>query len=155
MIVGRAVFSIRPAEAGDKEAIRWLVFTGKINPTGLEWRRFSVAVSSEGKVIGCGQIKPHGDGSLELASIAVHPEWRRRGVARLIITHLCAVQPGDLYLTCRAELGSMYEKFGFRRLDFEEMPRYFKRISRLVGLLELLRSEGSILLVMKRDGGSR
>lgn len=147
-------FSTRPAEAGDMESIRWLVKTGRINPTGLDWRRFLVAVSLQGEVIGCGQVKPHRDGSQELASIAVHPGWRKRGVARSLVAELCAAHPGDLYLMCRAELGSMYEKFGFRRLALEEMPLYFQRISRLAGLLELLRSEGSGLLVMKRDGGS-
>ncbi|HEX9615813.1 MAG TPA: GNAT family N-acetyltransferase [Anaerolineales bacterium] len=146
-------FSIRPAVAGDMDAIRWLVKTGRINPTGLDWRRFVVAISHQGEVIGCGQIKPHRDGSQELASIVVHPDWRERGVARSLITHLCAAHPGDLYLMCRAELGPMYEKFGFRRLVPEEMPRYFQRISRLAGLLEVLRSEGVRLLVMKRDGG--
>jgi hypothetical protein len=30
------------------------------------------------------------------------------------------------------------------------MPRYFRRISRMMTLLEKLRSEGSSLLVMKR-----
>jgi N-acetylglutamate synthase-like GNAT family acetyltransferase len=146
-------FSTRPAEPGDMEAIRWLVKTGRINPTGLDWRRFLVAVSPQGEVIGCGQVKPHRDGSQELASIAVHPGWREGGVARSLVTDLCAAHNGDLYLMCRAELGPMYEKFGFRRLVPEEMPRYFQRISRLAGLLELLRSEGSGLLVMKRDGG--
>jgi N-acetylglutamate synthase-like GNAT family acetyltransferase len=146
-------FSIRPAEAGDMDTIRWLVMAGRINPTGLDWRRFAVATSSEGMVIGCGQIKPHGDGSQELASVAVHPEWRRLGVARSLITQLCDAHKGDLYLMCRAELGSMYEKFGFRHLDPKEMPRYFQRISRLAGVLDALRSEGSSLWVMKRDGG--
>jgi N-acetylglutamate synthase-like GNAT family acetyltransferase len=145
-------FSIRPAEARDQDAIRRLVIAGRINPTGLDWRRFVVAVSADGEVIGCGQIKPHREGSLELASIAVQTGWRKRGVARSMITHLCSANQGDLYLMCRAELGSMYEKFGFRRLDPEEMPRYFQKISRLAGLLESLRGEGSRLLIMKRVG---
>jgi amino-acid N-acetyltransferase len=146
------VFSLRPAEAGDLASIRWLVITGRINPTGLDWRRFIVAASGEGEIIGCGQLKSHRDGSLELASIAVHPQWRKRGVARALVTHLSSVHPGDLYLMCRAELGPMYEKFGFRPLELAEMPRYFKRISRLAGLLDVLRSEGVRLLVMKREG---
>jgi GNAT superfamily N-acetyltransferase len=148
----KVVFSLRPAEAGDLASIRWLVITGRINPTGLDWRRFAVACSDQGEVIGCGQLKSHSDGSLELASIAVHPQWRKRGVARALITHLGSVHPGDLYLMCRAELGPMYEKFDFRPLDLAEMPRYFQRISRLAGVLDLLRSEGVRLLVMKREG---
>ena len=127
------------------------MISGGINPTGLDWRRFVVAVSPQGEVIGCGQVKPHRDGSLELASIAVTPERRGQGVARAIIEHLLAENQGELYLMCRSGLGGLYEKFGFRVIQPDEMPRYFRKISRLVGLVEVLRRDGESLLVMKRD----
>jgi N-acetylglutamate synthase-like GNAT family acetyltransferase len=144
------MFSLRSAQVDDTPAIRWLVITGRINPTGLDWRRFVVAISADGKVIGCGQVKPHRDGSRELASIAVSPGWRGRGVARAIIERLLGAYPGDLYLMCRAELGALYARFGFREIDPSEMPRYFRRISRLAGLVEGLRGDELRLLVMKR-----
>lgn len=144
------MFILRPALPQDQASIRNLVRIGRINPTGLDWERFVVAVSSEGEVIGCGQIKPHRDGSYELASLVTHPRWRGKGVARALIEHLSASHPGELYLMCRSELGPFYEKFGFRIVQPEEMPRYFRRISRMVKLLEILRREGSSLLVMKR-----
>jgi N-acetylglutamate synthase-like GNAT family acetyltransferase len=144
-------FSLRAAIAEDSSAIRHLVISGGINPTGLDWRRFVVAVSPQGEVIGCGQVKPHRDGSLELASIAVTPERRGQGVARAIIEHLLAENQGELYLMCRSGLGGLYEKFGFRVIQPDEMPRYFRKISRLVGLVEVLRRDGESLLVMKRD----
>ena len=145
------MFTLRPATADDAEAIRWLVHVGQINPTGLDWQRFMVAVSPAGEVIGCGQVKPHRDGSRELASLVVHPDWRGGGVARALIEHLLAVHPGNLYLMCRSVLGPFYEKFGFRIVQPAEMPKYFRRISRLAGVLDRLRSEGVSLLVMKRD----
>lgn len=144
------MFILRRAGPGDQSAIRLLVRIGRINPTGLDWERFVVAVTEEGEVIGCGQIKPHRDGSYELASLVTHPKWRGKGVARALIEHLSASHEGDLYLMCRAELGPFYEKFGFRALQLEEMPRYFRRISRLAGILDVLSSEGTSLLVMKR-----
>jgi N-acetylglutamate synthase-like GNAT family acetyltransferase len=144
-------FSLRAAIVEDSSAIRHLVISVGINPTGLDWRRFVVAVSPQGEVIGCGQVKPHRDGSLELASIAVTPERRGQGVARAIIEHLLAENQGELYLMCRSGLGGLYEKFGFRVIQPDEMPRYFRKISRLVGLVEVLRRDGESLLVMKRD----
>lgn len=135
----------------DQPVIRRLVRIGRINPTGLDWKRFVVAVSPEGEVIGCGQIKPHRDGTNELASLVTHPKWRGKGVARALIEHLLASHGGDLYLMCRAELGPFYAKFGFRTLRPEEMSRYFRRIHRLVGLLDELSSVGASLLVMKRS----
>jgi N-acetylglutamate synthase-like GNAT family acetyltransferase len=143
-------YSVRAATSEEASAIRRLVLSGKINPTGLDWRRFLVAVNLDGNVIGCGQIKPHADGTRELASIVVDPEWRRQGIARSIIERLLTDNPGELYLMCRAELGGLYEKFGFRRVPPEQLPKYFRRISRLAGVLDSLRRQGTSLLVMKR-----
>lgn len=148
------MFNLRPATEDDLSTIRHLVRIGQINPVGLNWQRFTVAETLEGRVIGCGQIKPHGDGSEELASIVVHPDWRDQGVARAIIEHFLAVHPGDLYLICRASMGPMYEKFDFHSLEVDEMPRYFRRIMRMLGFLESVRSDGEGVLIMKRSGDS-
>jgi hypothetical protein len=50
---------------------------------------------------------------------------------------------------CESALGSFYEKFGFRGISYEEMPRYFQRISKLVGLATTLARREEHLLVMK------
>lgn len=120
-----------------------------INPTGLDWRRFLVAVTPRGQVIACGQLKPHGRDLLELASIAVHPDHRSQGLARAVIERLLEGSPRPLYLTCVASLGAFYERFGFRTLTTEEMPRYFRRLSQLAGLVFTLAKRGETLLVMK------
>jgi amino-acid N-acetyltransferase len=144
-------FYLRKASASDSRAIRKLVIAGGINPTGLDWRRFVVAVSEAGEVIGCGQVKPHGDGSQELASIAVAEEWRGKGAARAIIERLLEDNPDELYVMCRSGLSGLYEKFGFRAIQAEEMPRYFQKVSRLAGLVGVLRRDGESLTVMKRN----
>jgi len=147
-----AAFTLRPATADDAAAIRALIRRVRINPLGLHWQRFIVAVSPRGEVIACGQVKPHGDGSRELASIAVAPEWRGLGAARAIITQLVAAHPPPLYLTCRAGLTPFYLKFGFRPIAEAEMPPYFRRLSRLFGLMRPWLDEG--LTVMVRQAGS-
>ena len=146
------MFNLRPATEGDAAVIRRLVRMGQINPTGLKWQRFIVTESPQGQVIGCGQVKSHGDGSDELASLAVHPDWRGQGIARAIIEHFAATHEGDLYLMCRSNLGPMYEKFGFQSVPPDEMPRYFQRIKRMLGLLDRVRSDGERVLIMKRAG---
>jgi N-acetylglutamate synthase-like GNAT family acetyltransferase len=122
---------IRPAVPEDFPSIRALIHVVKINPTDLDWHRFLVAVTQENKLLGCGQIKPHYDGSLELASIAVQELARGHGVARAVIQELLLREKTrPLYLMCRARLESLYVKFGFHAIGLSDMPPYFRRISR-------------------------
>ncbi|MEJ2706610.1 MAG: GNAT family N-acetyltransferase [Anaerolineales bacterium] len=150
------MFTLRPAQAPDFPAIQSIIRNAHINPMGLKWDRFLVAVDQENRVIGCGQIKPHSDGSFELASIAVKPDWRGQGAARAIIERLISSHRGDLYLTCRASLGALYEKFGFSRItDPEAMPGYFRRVSRLFKVFKVFTNSQEDLWVMKRPGENR
>jgi amino-acid N-acetyltransferase len=142
-------FSIRPARETDDSQIRELIYLVGINPTGLDWKRFVVAVNDRDEMIGCGQLKPHGQQVLELASIAVYPDHQGKGVARAIIEHLLKDSPRPLYLMCQSSLGTLYEKFGFRDISYDEMPRYFQRISKLAGLVTTLASREEHLLIMK------
>jgi N-acetylglutamate synthase-like GNAT family acetyltransferase len=142
-------FQIRPAREADSTPIRDLIHLVGINPVGLDWRRFIVAVDAQDQILATGQIKPHGRDIHELASIAVAPEYRGQGLARTIIEHLLKDSPRPLYLTCISSLEQLYEKFGFHSIDHEVMPRYFQRISKLAGLLFLLASRDEKLLVMK------
>ena len=64
-------YSIRKATRGDAAFIRRLIWQVGINPLGLDWQRFVMAVHGHGVRIGCAQLKMHKDGSRELASVAV------------------------------------------------------------------------------------
>lgn len=124
------MYHLRRATRSDLRQIRRLIYSERLNPLGLDWRRFWLAVDEDGQMIGCGQVKPHRDGSRELASIAVRPEWRRRGAASAIIRRLLAEHPAPLYLTCRAELVGFYARFGFGAVEHPaELPPYFRRVA--------------------------
>jgi len=149
----------------DFPEIKALVLQARINPTKLDWRRFTVAVSGPvlpapgpqaqvsedegGDLIGCAQLKPVPRDLTELASLVVCPAYRHQGIARALIEHLLADTPRPVYLTCRSGLGKLYEKFGFQPLEVDEMPVYYRRLRRLaVTFLELTRRKET-LLVMK------
>jgi N-acetylglutamate synthase-like GNAT family acetyltransferase len=142
---------LRPANRADSAAIRRLIHQVGINPTGLDWRRFILAVDEADQMVGCAQVKPHGDGTRELASLAIQPEWRGQGLARLLIEHLLEHNPPPLYLTCRSRLTPLYEKFGFKMLSQTELPPYFKRIARLAGLFGRGLDSQDGLRVMRRN----
>lgn len=144
-------WQMRPAREPDAAAIRGLIRRVRINPLGLDWRRFLVAVDEQGKLTGCGQIKPHADGSRELASIAVEPAARGEGIARAVIERLLAGESGPLYLTCRPSLEGLYRKFGFRALkDLSQMPPYFRTVSRLGRIAGFFLRKRRYVLVMVR-----
>jgi amino-acid N-acetyltransferase len=143
-------YEIRPALEAELTQIQGLINLVGINPMGLDWRRFIVAVES-GRVVACGQVKPHGVDIRELASIAVHPEYRGRGLARSVIETLLGRHPKPLYLMCMSHNGAMYEKFGFRRLSAGQMPRYFARIKKPFDLSRVFKKSDGELLVMKLE----
>ena len=143
---------LRAAVRPDSIEIKKLVIAARLNPTGLDWRRFTVAVNANEKVIGCVQIKPHRDGSQELASLVVDGDYQGMGIARKLVADMIRNYAGELYLMCRANLGDFYEKFGFRGIAEHEMPVYFKRVSKLSSIVEIVQKDGETLLIMKHEG---
>jgi N-acetylglutamate synthase-like GNAT family acetyltransferase len=153
----RPLFTLRPATSADQAEIKALIKAVRINPLGLGWRRFVVAEDENGRFIACGQIKPHRDGSRELASLAVRPEWRKRGVASAIIHHLLTPYTGKqaIWLTCVSRLAPFYQQFGFQEIaNPQEMPPYFSRVYRLYNLFTRLSKQSDYLAVMVRSAES-
>lgn len=149
--------TVRPATEADQPTIRRIIHQAGINPTGLDWRRFLLAVEGE-QVIGTGQIKPHNDGSHELASIAVIPARQKRGIGSMIIRALLESERGALHLTCQRRMAGYYERFGFRRIERAEYPPYFVTWDRTIGLISriiaVILRKPVYLIVMRRDGAN-
>lgn len=142
---------LRSAESADQPAIRRLVRAGGINPFGLYWQHFVVAVTPDGHIIGTAQLKPH-HGLVELASIAVAPAWQGQGIARRLIEHLLHDAPDPLWLMCEARLVPLYTRFGFHTVtDPRRLPRYFRRMQRLIALFaRLTRSDARLAVMVRR-----
>ena len=146
------MISLRSAIAADQKTIVRIVREAQINPADIKWRQFTVAVDDDtGEIVSIGQIKKHGDGSEELASIATVPAYQRRGLAHQVIERLIAGHTGRLFLTCLNTMSPFYEQFGFRVIDKQEMTPYYRRLVKLVNAYEVLSSSGRSLNVMLRD----
>ena len=149
------MITLRPAAEADQPRIAAIIRAAQINPMDLKWPNFVLAVGdATGEVVGTGQIKTHRDGSRELASIAVVPEYQGRGIGRRIVQHLVDLDgnTGSLFLTCRSDMEKFYEPFGFRAVQANEMTPYFRRLKKIAGAFELLSRGGVTLSVMRRDG---
>src|SRR2546428_12318467 len=142
--------TIRPATENDQSAIRRLIGEVRLPRMNLQWPNFVVA-EEDGEVVGMGQVKSHGDGSRELASIAVLPKRQGQHIGSAVIKALLAREAGVvLHLSCRRELEGYYERLGFRRIERAAYPPYFRRtlslVKPIVGLF------GIHLIVMRRGG---
>ena len=140
--------TIRPATQTDQATIRRLIKEANLNRMSLQWPNFVVAEDG-GATVGIGQVKTHGDGSRELASIAVIPARQGEGIGGAVIKSLLDREKGVVHLTCRSQLQGYYERFGFRRLDPPEFPPYFKRLIPIINVMARL--VGTQILVMRRD----
>lgn len=131
---------VRPAASADQPAITRLVREARLNPRDLAWGRFVVA-DAGGKVVGCAQVRVHGRGARELASVVVAPSHRAAGVGTRLVEAMLAREPGPLYLFTESRTVSYFERFGFRRIDGRHVPedlRAARRITMLVGPLASL-----------------
>ena len=149
-------FQIRPATQADQPTITAMVQAAGINPLSLHWPRFRVA-DEGGRVVGVAQIKHHGDGSRELASLAAAPDRQGEGIGGALVQHLLALPEGQppLYLMCAQPLESYYTRFGFRRVERADMPPYFRRMTRVAGVfiaIAALFGEQHRVIVMRHDG---
>ncbi len=142
-------YKIRRAAESESAQIKSLIRLVGINPSGLDWKRFIVAVDDEDKIMACGQIKPHSGDILELASIGTLPEFERQGLASAVVTELLRTSARPLYLMCMEHNGTFYERFGFRVIAENEMPKYFRRMKNLFKLADVFMRSGEDLLIMK------
>jgi N-acetylglutamate synthase-like GNAT family acetyltransferase len=114
--------AIRSARRADQLHIRALVLSERHAPDGIHWRNFVVAVA-DGRIVGTVQLRPLPDGHCELGSLAVAPDMRGRGIAARMIETLLAEADGPVQMITGAKFAAYYERFGFRRMAFDEVPR--------------------------------
>ena len=126
---------LRAATAAEQPLIREMVRDARLNTLGLAWPNFLVAEevgAAARRVVGMGQLRPHQDGTLELASILVIPEMRGQGVGSQLVNALIAKADRPLYLMCRGEKVGYYARFGFDEVTEAAMvPRSLRLYFRL------------------------
>jgi N-acetylglutamate synthase-like GNAT family acetyltransferase len=140
---------VRAACIEDQPAIKQIVRQANISPLGIDWHRF-IVVEDHHQIVGIGQIKPHRDGTQELASLALTPDRQGQGIGRVIVQALLARASGTLYLFCERKMQVYYVFFGFRRLNSSQMPTYFRFLSFLLNTLFFLLGKKERVIVMRR-----
>jgi amino-acid N-acetyltransferase len=117
-----AGLTLRPAQPEDLRAIRWLVFSAKLDPTQIRWSQFWV-IEQAGQIIACGQLRSF-TAAQELGSLVVAREWRHQGLGTALTQHLIHQATNPLYLECLgAKLAQFYQHLGFQPVSWPELPR--------------------------------
>lgn len=145
---------IRPARQEDQETIVSFIKEAKLNPRNLHWQNFLVA-EEDGQIIGVRQIKVYEQGTREVASGFVLPEYRRQGISAQLMRALLARETGPLYTMVNEKRATYYEQFGFRRVEVSQLPSDFRKeyyIGRVVTtLLSLFRKERVRIVPLRRE----
>lgn len=114
---------IRKARKSDLLAIQKLLSTYFLDLEELEPEDFILA-EINGKIRGCAALiksESQGKSFLEIHSIAVHPNFRSKGIGTRLIKHILATiddQACDLYV--RTTAPGFFEKMNFARIENSE-----------------------------------
>jgi amino-acid N-acetyltransferase len=120
------MIAIRPPTPAEFEIAQRMVRDARLDPTTPLRIEHTLIADIDGKVVGVGQIKHH-PGCQELGSLVVLPEYRRHGIGAQLITALEARAERPLYLVCLKAKEPYYARFGYTRIFYPDMPRYFRR----------------------------
>ena len=130
---------LRKANSADQATIKHIVRSAQLAPFDLDWHRFVVA-EEDSQIVGVAQVRQHRDGSHELASLAIIPEYQGQGIGSALTSELLKGEIGVVYLFCRPALRGYYVKFGFQQIPPAELPLTMRRIHRFARLLASLGS---------------
>jgi N-acetylglutamate synthase-like GNAT family acetyltransferase len=148
------VITIRPARAGDQEAIAALVRAARLNPAGLDWPGFMVA-ERDRRVVGVAQLRRHPDGAVELASLVVAADLRGQGTATRLIDALLETATGTVFTLIDRAYAGHFGRWGFAVVRPADLPRSVRRtyrIGRVVTALASIPARRAIRIVAMRRG---
>jgi amino-acid N-acetyltransferase len=146
--------TIRPAAAADEDEIRALVKRERLNPRGLDWPNFVVAVADQ-RIVGAVQLRRHADGARELGSLVVAEYARGRSIATRLINALLAPHGGPVQMITNALHANHYWRWGFQPIAVRQAPRCVQLnylIGRLARVISFFRGQAPRRLVILERG---
>lgn len=141
---------IRPASEADAQIIKQSIKGAGLDPTSLDWRRFKLAQSDDGAVLGMCQVRRYWD-TRELGSLWVREDLRGRGLGGMLIRACLAEESPPVYLECVEARQRYYETQGFRRIPVLQAARGLRLKSGIGGLVARVVFRQRII-VMRWDG---
>ncbi len=128
---------IRPPDRAEFEKARAILKAARLDPTTPLLFEHTLIAASDGTVVGVGQVKHHSD-CQEIGSLAVLPEYQRRGIATQLLAELEARAERPVYLTCYHKMEPFYRNFGYEIVPLREAPGSFRLKLTVAALLRLV-----------------
>lgn len=143
-----------PDPGGRRRGIQSALF--KINfalfSSRVEWRNYAVALSPEGSVVGCCQVKTRRCGTREVDTLCVDRAWRSGTVAARLMRFVIENNPHPLWGTCPDNVVAFQKRNGGTVVtDPCLMPPFLRRRQRLFNFLLRLARKKTRLAVMMLD----
>lgn len=86
-----------------------------------------VVAKNKKEITGCVRIKVSFDGTLELASLAVLPEYQGQGIGSELIRKLLLSEPArPIFLLTSLDKEKFYQRFDFNVINPENLPEKLK-----------------------------
>jgi N-acetylglutamate synthase-like GNAT family acetyltransferase len=114
--------TVRRAREEDQPVISAMVRRARLNPADLHWERFVIA-ERDSRTVGVAQLRRHADGAIELASLVVEPDARRRGIAVHMVDALLADEQAPVYTLIDRRFVEHFTRWGFAPIDPGQLPR--------------------------------
>ena len=87
-----------------------------------------IVAKDDQKLVGCVRVKKFNDQSLELASLAVNPEYQRQGIGRTLVEKILEKEKSrPIFLFCSIEKEPFYTLNGFVKIVPEVLPSEIKK----------------------------
>ena len=115
------MWQLKPAQAADMPGIEELIAEVDGDRVDLVADQFVVAKDEDGKILGCGRLRPYPE-FCEIASLAVAPDGRSKGLGREIVNSLLSRFQGPIYLICEYNVVEFFRRFDFALLPESAMP---------------------------------
>lgn len=111
----------RAALPGDEAAVLALLRSHDGLEAEFAAAEFAVATQDR-RVLACGRLKRHGDGALELASVATERDQQGQGLASVLVRRLLARAPAGEPVYALALAPGFFARHGFREVPRESLP---------------------------------
>jgi N-acetylglutamate synthase-like GNAT family acetyltransferase len=111
--------TLRSARNSDEAAVLALLRENKGLELAFHADEFRVAVEGH-DIVGCGRLKRHSDGSLEIASVSTKANLRGKGIGSCIVEAILAGQREPIYALALAP--DFFARHGFRLIDKQALP---------------------------------